>query len=126
MHVTELAIHKTLGIQLAAAGDAHILTLPESPLLLNHLGTVHAGVQFMLAEACSGEFLMSFWWQPSRGIRCPSRVQHKVSQPRSRGIANLGAIPESSRRLRQMSLHRVGALLLLYLSKSRTQMTSSQ
>ena len=58
MHVTELAIHKTLGIQLAAAGDAHILALPKSPLLLNHLGTVHAGVQFMLAEACSGEFLI--------------------------------------------------------------------
>jgi acyl-coenzyme A thioesterase PaaI-like protein len=58
MHVTEIAIHKTLGMELAAAGDSHILALPESPLLLNHVGTVHAGIQFVLAEACSGEFLI--------------------------------------------------------------------
>ena len=58
MHVTELEIHKLMGMQLAVEGEAHILELPESPLLLNHLGTVHAGVQFVLAEACSGEFLL--------------------------------------------------------------------
>src|SRR6185369_2245713 len=58
MHVTDLAINKTLGIQLAPAGDGHILELPESPLLLNHVGTVHASVQFALAEAGSGEFLL--------------------------------------------------------------------
>jgi acyl-coenzyme A thioesterase PaaI-like protein len=58
MHVTELAIHNLLGIKLAAEGDDHTLLLPESPLVLNHVGTVHAGVQFVLAEACSGEFLL--------------------------------------------------------------------
>lgn len=58
MHVTELAIHQILGMQLATAGDAHILVLPASPVVLNHVGTVHAGVQFVLAEACSGEFLL--------------------------------------------------------------------
>ena len=58
MHVTELAIHKMLGMHLAPPNDAHILVLPESPLTLNHVGTVHAGVQFVLAEACSGEFLL--------------------------------------------------------------------
>ena len=58
MHVTELAINKTLGMQLAAAGNGHILEMPESPLHLNHVGTVHASVQFALAEAGSGEFLL--------------------------------------------------------------------
>lgn len=58
MHVTELAIHKVMGMELAAAGEPHILELPESPLLLNHVGSIHAGVQFALAEACSGEFLL--------------------------------------------------------------------
>jgi acyl-coenzyme A thioesterase PaaI-like protein len=58
MHVTDLAIHQMMGMHLAAAGSAHILELPASPLLLNHVGTVHAGVQFALAEACSGEFLL--------------------------------------------------------------------
>ncbi|MCP5557844.1 MAG: YiiD C-terminal domain-containing protein [Verrucomicrobiaceae bacterium] len=58
MHVTDLAINKSLGMQLAPEGTGHILDLPESPLLLNHVGTVHAGVQFSLAEAASGEFLL--------------------------------------------------------------------
>jgi acyl-coenzyme A thioesterase PaaI-like protein len=58
MHATDLAINKALGIQLAPAGNRHILEMPESALLLNHLGTVHASAQFALAEASSGEFLL--------------------------------------------------------------------
>ncbi len=58
MHVTELAINKALGMQLAPAGNGHILEMPESALHLNHVGTVHASVQFALAEASSGEFLL--------------------------------------------------------------------
>jgi acyl-coenzyme A thioesterase PaaI-like protein len=58
MHVTDLAINKTLEMRLAPAGESHILEMPETPLHLNHVGTVHASVQFALAEACSGEFLL--------------------------------------------------------------------
>jgi acyl-coenzyme A thioesterase PaaI-like protein len=68
MHVTELAIHKLLGIELTSADDAHILILPGSPLVLNHVGTVHAGVQFVLAEACSGEFLLRHFGNDPRQI----------------------------------------------------------
>lgn len=57
MHVTDLAINKVMGMRFAAPGDNHILEMPESPLLLNHLGSIHAGAQFALAEACSGAFL---------------------------------------------------------------------
>jgi acyl-coenzyme A thioesterase PaaI-like protein len=58
MHVTDLALNQTMGMRLADPGDGHILEMPESPLLLNHVGTVHASVQFALAEAGSGEFLL--------------------------------------------------------------------
>ncbi len=58
MRVTDLAINKTPGMQLAPAGKGHILEMPESPLLLSHVGTVHASAQFALAEAGSGEFLL--------------------------------------------------------------------
>jgi hypothetical protein len=58
MHVTDLAINQALGIHLAPEGSGHILEIPESPLLLNHVDTVHASVQFALAEASSGEFLL--------------------------------------------------------------------
>ena len=45
-------------MELSPQGCDHILEMPESPLLLNHVGTVHASVQFALAEAGSGEFLL--------------------------------------------------------------------
>jgi acyl-coenzyme A thioesterase PaaI-like protein len=58
MHVTDLAMNRALGMQLAPVGDGHMLQMPESPLLLNHVGTVHASAQFALAEASSGEYLL--------------------------------------------------------------------
>jgi acyl-coenzyme A thioesterase PaaI-like protein len=58
MHVTDLALNKALGIHVGPSGDSPILEMPESPLLLNHIGTVHASAQFALAEACSGQFLL--------------------------------------------------------------------
>jgi hypothetical protein len=39
MHVTELAINQTMGMQLAGPEAGHLLELPETPLLLNHVGT---------------------------------------------------------------------------------------
>ena len=60
MHVTDLGINKALGMQLAPPGNGHILEMPETPLLLNHVGSVHASVQFALAEASSGEFLLRY------------------------------------------------------------------
>jgi acyl-coenzyme A thioesterase PaaI-like protein len=58
MHVTDLAINKALGIRLADSGGPTILELPESPILLNHVGTIHASAQYALAEAASGELLV--------------------------------------------------------------------
>jgi hypothetical protein len=58
MHVTELAINSAMGMRLAPAGRDHILELPESALLINHVSTIYASVQFALAEAGSGEFLL--------------------------------------------------------------------
>ncbi len=58
MHVTDLAINRAMGMQLAPHGCDHIVTLPASALLLNHVGSVHASVQFALAEAGSGELLL--------------------------------------------------------------------
>jgi acyl-coenzyme A thioesterase PaaI-like protein len=60
MHVTDLGINKALGMQLAPPGNGHILEMPETPQLLNHVGSVHASVQFALAEASSGEFLLRY------------------------------------------------------------------
>jgi acyl-coenzyme A thioesterase PaaI-like protein len=58
MHVTDLAINQALGIRLAGPGGSAILELPESAILLNHVGTIHASAQYALAEAASGELLL--------------------------------------------------------------------
>ena len=58
MHVTDLRVNQLLGIQLAPPESPHLLELPDSPVLRNHVGTVHASMLFALAEACSGEFLL--------------------------------------------------------------------
>jgi hypothetical protein len=74
MHVTDLAINSAMGMRLASPGSDHILELggPESSpgsggLLINHLGTIHASVQFALAEAASGEFLVRQLREESKG-----------------------------------------------------------
>lgn len=41
----------------APAGASHLLEMPGSPLVQNHLGTIHAAAQFALAEAASAECL---------------------------------------------------------------------
>jgi acyl-coenzyme A thioesterase PaaI-like protein len=54
---TDLALNRHLGIVAAPAGTEHLLEMPFTPALRNHLGTVHAAAQFALAEAASAECL---------------------------------------------------------------------
>lgn len=97
MHVTDLAIHKLLDLQLAAAGEAHILELPESALLLNHVGSVHAGVQFALAEACSGEFLLRhFGYGPSEVFAVLRASKVKFRKPAHGNLRASARLQEKS------------------------------
>lgn len=57
MKVTDLPLNRHLGIRGAPAGAAHLLEMPFTPLLRNHLGTMHAAAQFALAEAAGAECL---------------------------------------------------------------------
>lgn len=57
MKATDLALNRLLGIVAAPAGAAHLLAMPFTPQLHNHLGTMHAAAQFALAEAASAECL---------------------------------------------------------------------
>lgn len=57
MKATEFAYSRALGLRDAPEGAKHLLELPFTPLLHNHLGTMHAAAQFSLAEAASAECL---------------------------------------------------------------------
>ena len=56
--VTDLALNRMLGLRAAPAGSGAVLEMAEAELLLNHLGTIHAGALFALAEASSAAFLL--------------------------------------------------------------------
>lgn len=58
MNLTDIPFNAFLGIEKAPANTSHLLQLRESSGFLNHVGTVHAGVQLTLAEASSGEWMM--------------------------------------------------------------------
>ena len=54
MNVEDIPFNRFLGLRL----DGSVLTLPADPKYQNHLGTIHAGAQFSLAEAASGQWLL--------------------------------------------------------------------
>ncbi len=57
MDVTKLPFNAFLGIK-SSKEENFLLELDYADHFLNHLGTIHASVQFALAEAASGEFLL--------------------------------------------------------------------
>lgn len=57
MKPTDLAFSQALGIRAAPPGSPHVLELPFSPVVANHLGTMHAAAQFALAESASAACL---------------------------------------------------------------------
>ncbi len=59
MEITDVPFNRFVGLKRSGRPGAGSLELEDSPNYNNHLGTVHASAQFALAEACSGEYLLS-------------------------------------------------------------------
>ncbi len=57
MRPTDLPFNQNLGIIDAHPTATHLLELPLTALVRNHLGSMHAAAQFALAEAASAERL---------------------------------------------------------------------
>jgi acyl-coenzyme A thioesterase PaaI-like protein len=82
MKITDIPFNAFLKIEEAPADSPHLLQLPESPAHLNHLGTVHAGVQLALAEASSGQRLMQAMPElADKVIAVVRRVEAKFKKP---------------------------------------------
>jgi hypothetical protein len=58
MDVTKIPFNSFLGIERCDESDDWLLFLHDLPKYTNHLNTVHAGAQFALGEAASGEYLL--------------------------------------------------------------------
>jgi hypothetical protein len=81
LKVTELPYNQFIGIK-NSQNEEYLLELDESPNYLNHLGNVHASAQLSLAEAASGEYLLSQFKDFSdRLIPFVRRLEGKFKKP---------------------------------------------
>ena len=59
MDALDLRFSSMIGLRRSDRPDLGSLCLDDAPEVRNHLGTIHAAVQFALAEAASGDFLQA-------------------------------------------------------------------
>jgi acyl-coenzyme A thioesterase PaaI-like protein len=102
MNVIDIPFNALLKIEKAPADSPYLLQLQESPCLLNHIGTIHAGVQLTLAEAASGQWLMQAMPElADKMIGVVRRVEAKFKNPMlgaiySRAVTSLDEIRRSA------------------------------
>lgn len=58
MNILDIPFNRFLSLQ-PHETDRRIMSLRYAPELTNHIGTMHASAQFALAEACSGQFMLT-------------------------------------------------------------------
>ncbi len=58
MKITDIPFNRHIALEFCG-DDRGVMCLSHSPEMTNHLGTIHASAQFALAEACSGQYLLS-------------------------------------------------------------------
>jgi acyl-coenzyme A thioesterase PaaI-like protein len=80
MDVTKLPFNEFIGLKRSDKGD-YLLMLDNKPEYANHLDTVHASAQFALAEATSGEFLLSEFAELTDIVPVVRKVETKYRKP---------------------------------------------
>ena len=95
---TDLPFNQLLGIRPAPAGAEHLLEMPLSSALLNHLGTVHAAAQFGLAEAASAECLQRYFDRMAGDVHAVVRsVEVKYRKPAITDLWAFGCPDDATR-----------------------------
>jgi acyl-coenzyme A thioesterase PaaI-like protein len=83
--------NRHIGIQKSSTSES-LLELPAGGQFLNHVGTVHAGEQLALAEACSGEFLLKGLASESGIVPMVRRVETKFKKPATGRVTARGDV----------------------------------
>ena len=98
LKATDLAFNQALGIRAAPAGAMHLLELSFVPLVLNHLGIMHAAAQFSLAEAASAECLQRHYGAAVDGVFGVVRgVEVKYRRPATGDLLAFGSPDDHTR-----------------------------
>ncbi len=109
--VTELPFNAFLGLQ-SASGPSEVLRLPAGAHYLNHLGTVHASAQLALAEASSGEFLLSHLGSADGLVPIVRRLQAKFRHPARGSVVSAATVAPGALDLISADLARKGRALV--------------
>ena len=88
--VSALPFCSHLGMQPAPSG----VTLPDTPELTNHIGTVHAGASFTLGEAASGAAAMRDLPQVFGGLAVVKTASIAYKKPAKGAISAKGSLAE--------------------------------
>lgn len=82
MTITDIAFNRLIGLQREPAGSAYAVSLPAGSQYHNHLGIVHAAALFAVAEAASGDFMLThFGDRAGEFIAVVRRVEMKYRKP---------------------------------------------
>ena len=95
MDVAQVPFNNWLGITRVKDGSDYFLELGGSLEFRNHLGTVHASVQFALAEATSAEYLLvAFPELSGKVLAVVRRVEVKYKAPLKGRIKSKATVPQ--------------------------------
>lgn len=82
MTITDIAFNRLIGLQREPAGSAYAVSLPAGSQYHNHLGIVHAAALFAVAEAASGDYMLThFGDRAGEFIAVVRRVEMKYRKP---------------------------------------------
>jgi acyl-coenzyme A thioesterase PaaI-like protein len=127
MQVTDIPLSRQLGIRAAPAGADHLLELPFTPLLHNHLGTMHAAAQFALAEAASAECLQRHFSELAGRVFAVVRgVEVNYRRPATGTLLAFGSPDDSTRdglRTELAARGRTSAVILIDLKDAAGTLT---
>jgi acyl-coenzyme A thioesterase PaaI-like protein len=105
MNVADIPFNRFLGLR----SDGSVLLLPADAKYRNHLGTVHAGAQFSLAEAASGQWLLARFGDAAADYLAVVRhVDVKYRRPASGELTAKAEVPDEAARQFRETLDRRG------------------
>ena len=85
MDVTQLPFNRHIGLEPCPDDSVFLVSLPEGPQYLNHLGTIHASALLAVAEAGSGAFLVRHFASGANGaagvVPVVRRLEAKFKKP---------------------------------------------
>jgi acyl-coenzyme A thioesterase PaaI-like protein len=93
MDVTQLPFNRHLGLEPAAEDSGFLVSLPDGPQYVNHLGTVHASALLAVAEAGSGAFLVRQFGSGAGFVPVVRRLEAKFRKPARGRVSARCAVP---------------------------------